>query len=183
MTATTIDSVLPNNAYITSFVEYDTTIFASTFGGGVIGSKNYFASWRVFNDNLTNLYVTDLAVKNGCLFAGTQGSGIWRRHISEMVSVLPHNQRAIPLPSGIRSIVSSFSRHGIMINYSIQSHCSVHLGIFTISGKKVAAIDQGERAPGEFSVRFDSGRIPAGMYVCRFEAGNFRTSSRFIMMK
>jgi hypothetical protein len=70
-----------------------------------------------------------------------------------------------------------------VLNYSIQSPGLAQLTIYTVSGKRAAVIDQGERMPGEYSVRFDVSRIPAGMYVCRFQAGSYQESNRIMVIK
>ena len=59
----------------------------------------------------------------------------------------------------------------------------MHLAIYALSGKKVAVVENGERMPGEYSVRFDAGRILAGLYVYRFQAGNYQASGRIVVMK
>jgi hypothetical protein len=70
-----------------------------------------------------------------------------------------------------------------MFKYAIQSPCLVHLAIYALSGKMVAVVENGERMPGEYSFRFDAGRIPAGLYVYRFQAGNYQASERIVVMK
>jgi len=97
-----------------------------------------------------------------------------------MLSVLPQHQEAHPLHTGIHLVTLHSS---IMLNYAIQSPCFVQLGIYTISGKKVAVIENGERASGEYSVSFNAGKIPAGLYVYRFQAGSYQESNRIMVIK
>jgi hypothetical protein len=52
----------------------------------------------------------------------------------------------------------------------------VRLALYAVSGKQEALYNQGEQAPGEYSLKLERGAIPAGLYVYRFQAGNFRES-------
>jgi hypothetical protein len=45
---------------------------------------NNGTAWTVVSTGLTNTNVFPLATSNSMLFAGTDGSGVWRRALSEM---------------------------------------------------------------------------------------------------
>ena len=176
---------LPINTWVTCFVLSDSNIFAGTQVSGVYLSRNSGLSWTAINTGLPdkNTNVRSLAVCGNYLFAGTAGNGVWRRPLSEIVSILSHNQCIIPLQTRLRIAASGSLHSGIMLNYSIRSRCIVQLGIYTISGKQVALLEQGERAPGEYVFKFDTGKIPAGFYVCRFQAGSYQESNRLMVVK
>jgi hypothetical protein len=158
-------------------------MFAGTKAGGVFLTINNGASWIAVNSGMANTSVISLAISGTNLFAGTSDAGVWRRPLSEMVSVLPQYQEHSSLQTRIRVKSSGSLFSAIMVNYSIQSRCLVNLGIYTISGKKVALLEQGEKAPGEYSVRFDGSSIPSGIYLYRFKAGNYLECSRFRLFK
>jgi hypothetical protein len=54
-------------------------------GGGVFLSTNNGTSWIEVNTGLTNTSVYALTVNGTNLFTGTNGSGVWRRPLSEMI--------------------------------------------------------------------------------------------------
>jgi hypothetical protein len=60
-----------------------TNLFASS-NRGVLLSMNNGTAWTVVSTGLTNTNVFPLATSNSMLFAGTDGSGVWRRALSEM---------------------------------------------------------------------------------------------------
>jgi hypothetical protein len=70
-----------------------------------------------------------------------------------------------------------------MLNYSLQSPSFVHLRLYTVSGKQVASLEQGIQEPGSYTVNLGNGRIPAGLYVCRFQAGGYQENNRIIVTK
>jgi hypothetical protein len=162
------------------------------FGGGVFCSTNNGASWTAFNsDPFTYDTVYSLAVSGSNIFAGTGGSvftgtggnGVWSRPLPEIVSVVPQNRQTSPLQTRLRIAASGSLHSGVMLNYSIQSRSIVHLGIYSISGKQVILLEQGERAPGEYAVKVNGGAIPSGLYVCRFQAGSYQESNRLMVVK
>jgi len=87
------------------------------------------------------------------------------------------------LQTRLRIAASGPLHSGVMLNYSVRSRCIVQLGFYTIAGKQVALLEHGERAPGEYAFKFDTGRIPAGFYICRFQAGNYQESNRLMVAK
>ena len=65
-----------------------TKLFAGTYyAGGIFLSTNSGSSWTAFNTGLTNLTVLSLTVSSTYLFAGTNGSGVWRRPLSDALPV------------------------------------------------------------------------------------------------
>ena len=182
-----VDSGLPATPWVKCFAVSGSSIFVGT-NGGVFLSTNNGTSWTAVNSAVdsslwVNSPVMSLAVSGSDIFAGTVNWGIWRRPLSEVVSIIPQNQQIIPLQTRLRIAASGSLHSGVMLNYSIRSRCIVHLGIYTIAGKQVALLEQGEREPGEYAFKFDTGRIPAGFYVCRFLAGNYQESNRLLVVK
>jgi hypothetical protein len=190
-TWTAIDSGLPEiktNIYITSFATSGNSIFAGTDGRGVFLSTNNGALWTPVNYGLKDSVISALAINSNYLFAGTASSAdttsnVWRRPISDIVHVLPKNQQAFPNQTSLRISFSRSLRSNVILNFTIQSSCFVQLGIYAVSGKRIAVIEQGERTPGKYFVGFESRTIPAGLYLCRFQAGSYIESNRIMIVK
>ena len=193
-----VDSGLPAQAPIGQaswsaqcFAVNGTNIFAGIANsiGHVYLSTDNGTSWTAVNSlnpvdaGLGMGNVMACAVSGNDIFAGTDNWGIWRRPLSEMVSVVPQNRQTSPLQTRLRIVASGSLHSGFMLNYSIRSRCIVQLDICTIAGKQVALLEQGERAPGEYALKFDTGRVPAGIYVCRFQAGSYQESNRLMVVK
>ena len=62
-------------------------IFAGTQGKGIFLSADNGTTWKAINEGLTDTIVRSLAVNDSTIFAGTAGGSVWRRPLSEMVSV------------------------------------------------------------------------------------------------
>ena len=62
-------------------------IFAGSNGSGVFLSSNNGINWTQVTDGLTDNYVNVLIVNGINIFAATHLAGVWRRPLSELVSV------------------------------------------------------------------------------------------------
>jgi hypothetical protein len=60
---------------------------------------------------------------------------------------------------------------------------SVRLQIFDALGRTVAAVDEGIRQPGSYTIRWDASGLPSGVYLYQLQAGGFRQSKRMLLMK
>lgn len=166
-----------SSTYIHSINLSGNNIFAGT-DSGVSLSKNEGESWTSVNTGFSSsMSVTALLVSGKYIFAGTTGSGVWRRPLSEMVSVSPHNQnnnQFLTENSFNSTIIPQF---GITLHYRISRQCMVSIEMYTISGKKVVTFDRGYQLPGEYSFKIAKSQISSGTFVCHFQAGSNKCNS------
>ena len=69
------------------------------------------------------------------------------------------------------------------INYSIAKEGIVKLSIYNIIGSKIASILNEYKSAGNYSVQFNAGNLPSGMYLYRLESGNYSAAKKFILLK
>jgi hypothetical protein len=171
----------PCGGYVSSFGVSSTgnAVFAGTTDG-IYLTTNYGKTWVAID---TDTEVSLSAVSGGAIYAGTDGGGIWRRPLSEITSTTPtHHQKSSSLQK--RMCVFRHSPFGVTVSYTVRSRCPVRMELYTISGERVAVLDKGEQAPGEYSLRLaGNGSSTAGVYVYRFEAGNYRESDLVKVLK
>jgi hypothetical protein len=70
-----------------------------------------------------------------------------------------------------------------VISYSIPSPCKVRLTVYDGSGRLTAVLVDEAQEPGFYRVPFNDGRLPAGIYLCRIEAGAFHRTIKMAMTK
>jgi len=75
--------VLSENSYLQTFAAHESALFAGSYYDGVFLSTNDGASWSAVGSGLPTTNIMSLAVCGRDLFAGTHGSGAWRRPLSE----------------------------------------------------------------------------------------------------
>ena len=86
--------------------------------------------------------------------------------------------------------VSGTSVPTTTIKYSIPAVGTAHelslqtrLIVYDILGRKVATLVNKAQKPGDYSVKFNASRLPAGIYFYRLQAGNFSASKKMVILK
>jgi hypothetical protein len=69
------------------------------------------------------------------------------------------------------------------IRFSLPKASSVSLMIFDVLGRQVAVLTQEHFNPGVFSVRWNAGNNPAGVYFYRLEADGVRLTRKMMLLK
>jgi enterochelin esterase family protein len=59
----------------------------------------------------------------------------------------------------------------------------VALEVFDLLGQRIATLAEGELRPGRYSVSFDAGRLPSGVYFYRLQSGTKTETRRMILLK
>ncbi|MGE5351940.1 MAG: T9SS type A sorting domain-containing protein [Acidobacteriota bacterium] len=70
-----------------------------------------------------------------------------------------------------------------IIRYWLPRRTLVEIRIFDMLGREILTLINGEREAGEYKIRFDSSRLPSGVYIYLIKAGEFRDSKKFILLK
>jgi len=157
-------------------------LFAGTGpNGGVFLSTNNGASWTSVNGGLTSTFVRALVVAGPYLFAGTS-SGVWRRPLSELVSVKDDH---LTLPENFtlgQNYPNPFNP-STAIDYEIVDRSHVVLRVFDLLGREVASLVNDIEEPGYKSVRWDAGNVPSGIYFYQLSAGSFIETRKMLLVK
>jgi len=69
------------------------------------------------------------------------------------------------------------------ISYNIANTEFVNLSIFNSLGEKVAELVNESKPAGEYTVTFDAGVFPSGVYIARISAGNFNQTIKMSLVK
>ncbi|MBD3233863.1 MAG: T9SS type A sorting domain-containing protein, partial [candidate division Zixibacteria bacterium] len=69
------------------------------------------------------------------------------------------------------------------ITYQLPEASSVNLAIYNLSGQKVAALEDGFRNAGEYSVTWDASNYSSGVYFYKLEVGGEVFTKRMTLLK
>lgn len=69
------------------------------------------------------------------------------------------------------------------ITFSLSARGFVNLEVFSITGEKAAVLLSEEMPAGNHSVKFESGNLPGGIYICRLTTGNNAKSIKMNLLK
>jgi subtilisin-like proprotein convertase family protein len=70
-----------------------------------------------------------------------------------------------------------------LIQYGLPVATHVRLEVFNVLGQRVATLVNGREEAGIHFARFEDSMLPSGVYIYAIEAGNFRASRKFILLR
>jgi hypothetical protein len=164
-------------------VTLGTTLFAGTLGGGVFLSTNNGTSWTAVNTGLTGTAVYALAVSGTTLVAGTDGSGVWRRPLSEMITDVAQGGSDIPTAYALQQNYPNPFNPNTTIEYELPKSSMVKLIVYDLLGREVSVLVNERRDAGVHEVNFDGSNLASGVYLCRLTAGDFVQSRKLAILK
>jgi photosystem II stability/assembly factor-like uncharacterized protein len=69
------------------------------------------------------------------------------------------------------------------IEYKLSRQEMVTINVYNILGEEVATLVNEEKLAGTYEVEFNGGDLSSGVYIYRFQAGNFSDVKKFILLK
>ncbi len=70
------------------------------------------------------------------------------------------------------------------IEYALPKHAQVTLGIFNLAGEEVATLVDGrQQGAGRYRVTWDGSAFASGVFFYRLEAGSFKFSRKFVLLR
>jgi len=70
-----------------------------------------------------------------------------------------------------------------IIRYQLSFYSDVSLKVFDVLGNEVAELVNIKQPAGSYSVKFDAGGLPSGIYFYRLDAGNFSQVKKMMVLK
>ncbi len=171
-----------NNPNVYAFAVSGTNLFAATYGG-VFLSTNNGTSWTAVNSGLSDASVNALALSGTNLFVGTEGSGVWKRPLSQMVSSVNQAPTGLPEKFALYQNYPNPFNPTAVISYQLSAVSNVTLTVYDILIREVATLVNEKQNAGSYSVTFDGSRLASGVYFYRLVAGNYSATKRLVLMK
>jgi hypothetical protein len=69
------------------------------------------------------------------------------------------------------------------INYSIGKEGRTKLTVYNLIGSEVAVIVDENKPTGNYSVQFNAGTLPSGVYFYKLESGSYSATKKLVLMK
>jgi len=175
---TRVSTVIPGDILPTQ--EGGTLVGTDTLGIFLFSDNG--DSIRTVNEGLINLYVHTLAQDSlGYVYAGTD-SGVWRRPLSELVSV---KLAASELPTEFtlhQNFPNPFNP-STTIRYALPHILFVTLTVHNTLGQQVARLVDDQQQTGYHEAVFRGDGLASGVYFYRLQAGSFVGVKKFILLK
>jgi photosystem II stability/assembly factor-like uncharacterized protein len=167
----------------TSPVIVGSTVFV--IGDGIWKSDDSGESWTSIDEGFASgPYGHDLTVDSTYLYAAIQGSGVWRRPLSEIVAKVEQND-GFPIPSTF-SLSQNYPNpfNGISnFEFGILKLGDVSLKIYDLLGREVATVVDERLGPGTYTRQWDATGLASGVYLYRLTAGDFVQTRKLVLLR
>jgi hypothetical protein len=136
-------------------------------GGGFWVSTDNGTSWVQRTEGMGNLYVNTLCISNGYIFAGTDGYGVWRRPLSELVGVETISNT---VPKEFKLFQNYPNPFNAMTNIKYQvakNNSNILITISDINGRLISELVNQKQNAGIYEVSWDASEFSSGVYFYR----------------
>lgn len=89
---------------------------------------------------------------------------------------------ALPVSFGVVNYPNPFNASTVIV-YDLPAGAHTRIGVYTVAGRKVADLVDGDRSPGRHRVVFDAGSLSSGMYLVRLQADGTTRTGRMMLLK
>lgn len=156
-------------------------IFAAVSVGGVYRSTNSGTDWDSVNTGLTNRYGTlVVASPAGYIFAVVGGH--FFRSIQPITDVdldIPQ----LPLTSSLEQNYPNPFNPATTIRFTVHESRFTSLKVYNLIGQDVATLVHSEKQPGSYTVTWDAGALPGGVYFYRLTVEQFVETKKMVLLK
>jgi hypothetical protein len=176
-------------SHISALAVSGMNIFATAYGG-VFLSTNNGTSWETVSHGLPNINVSCLAVSGPNLFAGTgahflvyNGSGIWRRPLSEMIPLAGVISSAMPFRFALEQNYPNPFNPSTTIKFGLPKSSEVRVSVYDMLGREVSVLVNERKDAGVHEVKCDGSNLASGVYFYRLQAGDFTQTKRLMLLR
>jgi hypothetical protein len=178
---------LPLNYGIHSLAVSGNSVFAG-LDSGVFRLTNNSTNWTKVSDGLTRTSINALAVIGTNIFAGTSGSGVWMRPLSELTGV-SNEVKTLPQEFTLSQNYPNPFNPTTVIKYEIPFESKVNVRFYNSLGQIVRDVNEGTRQPGNYEINFNSSGLASGVYFYSIMAlssdgkNDFSAVKKMILLK
>ncbi|MBN2038110.1 MAG: hypothetical protein JW768_15320 [Chitinispirillaceae bacterium] len=157
---------------ITALAVYGDALFAGTKSKGVFLSTDNGLHWTDVGMGLSVFYpVTSFAVNNEVLFAGTFGTGLWQRPLSEMLGTMKIRPQRIQydrMQKATGMIRSTGST--VAVEFTLPQPDKVTVALYDMAGRVVAFLFSKHLEAGAYCYSWSTRTFTRGCYVASVQA-------------
>jgi hypothetical protein len=186
---TELTAGLPSDVVVHAFAFSGSSIFAGTTSQSVLGDGGVFlstdngTSWTPINTGLLNSNVYALAASGTYLYAGTDGDGIWKRQLSEVITSVPGPSTNAPSQFSLDQNFPNPFNPSTTIRFILPARSYVTLKIFDALGRQVSVVVSEELPAGTYSRQWNAAGMSSGVYFYRLQAGSLTDRKKLLLLR
>jgi photosystem II stability/assembly factor-like uncharacterized protein len=177
-----ITSDLPNLRLQSTF-SYGKNIFVSVYYQGVYLSTDCGLSWTPVNQGLKSSDIGNLIVHQNQLFAIVAGKGVWKRPLSDMITLVNKSTESIPSENKLFQNYPNPFNPTTIIRYQLTRNSLVTLKVYDIMGREVIILLKEQENAGAHFVTFNASNLSSGVYFYRLETDSYSEIKKFVLLK
>jgi len=158
-------------------------LFVGSSGRGVFYTTDNGANWTEASTGLPHLPILSMDVHGSELYAGTLGLGVWRRPLSEIVTVVPLTSSTKPTGFFLEQNYPNPFNNSTTISYIVSTRSHVSLTVFDVLGREIDQLVNDVHDPGTYRVQFDGSELSSGVYYYRLAAGTNSVTRKFLFLR
>ncbi len=178
---TDVSEGLPDRR-VSALVGTGESLFAGTSSGMVFLSRDRGTTWSTVNDGALFGVILDLVLDDSCLYV-SGAEGVWRRPLSEMISIMGVPPGEIPHAFILHQNYPNPFNPSTTIRYGLPARSHVALTVFNTLGQQVTTLVSGDQDPGYHEIKFDGANLPSGVYFYRMQAGAYTETRKVLLVR
>jgi photosystem II stability/assembly factor-like uncharacterized protein len=140
-------------------------------------------TWTHVNDTVfSSASVTTMAASRDFLFIGTAMGG-WRIPVADVVTSVRDVSSPAPTGYALSQNYPNPFNPATTIQFSTAKSSVVNLKILDLLGREVARLVNEQRPAGTYSVMWNAGNLPSGVYFYQLRAGSFVETKKLLLLK
>uniref|UniRef100_A0A832LN34 T9SS type A sorting domain-containing protein n=1 Tax=Ignavibacterium album TaxID=591197 RepID=A0A832LN34_9BACT len=175
------------------------TLFASTNDAGVFFTTDNGNNWLPSNNGLPTLNITGLRSTGTYLYAGTNGDGLWRIRINDLITnVDEETNTEVPSEFYLSQNYPNPFNPSTKIKFTIPSAplslgegLGVRLKVYDVLGNEVATLVDEYKSAGNYEIVFnvaqsasaDRPELASGIYFYRLSSGNYSITKKMVLIR
>jgi hypothetical protein len=166
-------------------------MYAVWYGGQWVNSARQ--TWTYDAEGNMNSYADDTWLNSS--WTGVETSLVITDSAGNQYPLLGHSfaytyRSVVPGDDGNPPSLYSLSQNypnpfnpGTTIRYALPNPSEVSVRVYDILGREVSVLASGGSVAGVHEVKFDGSLLASGVYICRFQAGDFTATKRLLLLK
>jgi photosystem II stability/assembly factor-like uncharacterized protein len=151
---------------------------------GPYASYDGGASWTYIGTGLPNRMVLAIASDTTFAFAASEGYGVWRRPLSEIIATgLEEKEDVLPVRFSLEQNYPNPFNPSTTVRYGLPQRSSVTLAVFNTLGQKITTLVNETQEAGYHGVKFDGTNLASGVYFYRIQAGRFVQTKKLLLLR
>ena len=150
---------------------------------GIFLSTDNGENWNSINDGLKNIPILSLLVHSSSLYAGTWGAGVWRRPLSELITLVDESNNSLPINYNLfQNYPNPFNPNTKIIWLSPVGSWQT-IKVFDVLGNEVATLVDEYKPAGTYEVEFNASQLSSGVYFYQLSIDDFIQTKKMVLMK